>query len=179
MKYTLTINSAIVVAALALSGVAFAQEPKTDKGGKVTSTTTQGPRKAPLSSADKSFIKEAAKGGMMEVAMGRVAEKHATSADVKKFGARMVTDHGKANTELKSIASEEAVDLPAEKEGGKWTSDKEYMAMMVKDHEKDVAAFEKEAKESSDPELKSFADKTAGVIREHLKMAKEIEGKLK
>ena len=104
----------------------------------------------------------------MEVAMGRVAEKNASDAEVKKFGARMVADHGKANSELKSIAKEEGMELPAEKEPGKWKSDKEYMSMMVKDHEKDLSAFEKEAKDGTDADLKRFAEKTAGVIRKHL-----------
>ena len=89
----------------------------------------------------------------MEVAMGQVAEKNASDAQVKKFGARMVADHGKANSELKSIAAEEGVDLPAEKNPGKWKSDKEYMGMMVKDHEKDLADFEKEAKNGSDADV--------------------------
>jgi putative membrane protein len=53
------------------------------------------------------------------------------------------------------------------------------MDAMVKDHETDLAAFEKEAKDGSDPKVKRFADKTAKTVREHLEMAKEIDGKLK
>ena len=165
IQFFLTI--VIAVGCIGLSGAAFAQSPsKSDKGAK-------------LSAADKAFIKDAAKGGMMEVAMGRVAEKNASDSEVKNFGARMVKDHGKANDELKALAKEENVELPAEKEPGKWKSDKDYMDMMVKDHEKDLAAFEKEAKNGSDPDLKSFASKTAEVVRKHLEMAKEIDGKLK
>ena len=115
----------------------------------------------------------------MEVAMGRVAEKNASDNEVKNFGARMVKDHSKANENLKVIAKEENVEWPAEKEAGKWKSDKDYMDAMVKDHEKDLAAFEKEAKDGSDPKIKSFADKTAKTVREHLEMAKEIDAKLK
>jgi putative membrane protein len=132
-----------------------------------------------LSAADKAFIKDAAKGGMMEVAMGRVAEQNATSSEVKNFGARMVKDHSKANDELKALAKEENVQLPAGKEPGKWKSDKDYMGQMVIDHEKDLAAFEKEAKEGSDPDVKSFASKTSEVVRKHLDMAKKIDSKLK
>lgn len=124
-------------------------------------------------------MKDAAKGGMMEVAMGRLAEQNATDSEVKNFGARMVKDHGKANDELKAMAKEENVDLPSEKDPGKWKSDKEYMDMMVKDHEKDLAAFEKQAKEGTDPDVKSFASKTSEVVRKHLEMAKKIDGKLK
>ena len=115
----------------------------------------------------------------MEVAMGRVAEKNASESEVKNFGARMVKDHGKANEDLKGIAKEENVEWPAEKEAGKWKSDKDYMDAMVKDHEKDLAAFEKEAKNGSDPDVKSFASKTAKTVREHLAMAKAIDAKLK
>ena len=45
----------------------------------------------------------------MEVAMGKLASEHGQSADVKKFGERMVTDHSKANDELKSIAKKKAL----------------------------------------------------------------------
>ena len=197
MKHKFSINIQFVIGLIAIgcisvSGTAFAQNPrmfptpvqhspspseqdtvksKSDASNKVKGST--------LSSADKAFIKEAAKGGMMEVAMGRVAEKNATNSEVKNFGARMVKDHSKANEDLKAIAKEENVAWPAGKEADKWKSDKAYMDAMVKDHEKDLAEFEKEAKNGSDPNLKSFANKTAKTVREHLEMAKEIDVKLK
>jgi putative membrane protein len=60
----------------------------------------------------------------------------------------------------------------------KWISDKAYMNMMVKDHEKDLAEFQAKAKDGSDPDAKNFADKTAKVVQEHLDLAKETQGKL-
>jgi len=185
--------SIVAVAFVGLSGTAFAQSqynarpyPTPDYSGK--SSPTQGTSKSQatttttghnLSAADKAFMKDAAKGGMMEVAMGRVAEQNATDSEVKNFGARMVKDHSKANDELKALAREQNVQLPAEKEPGKWKSDKDYMGQMVKDHEQDLAAFEKEAKDGSDPNVKSFASKTSDVVRKHLEMAKKVDSKLK
>src|SRR6184192_4016484 len=164
MKHKFSINSLvrlgiIAIAFIGLRGTAFAQYSKpyptpdyTGKGspaqGTVKSKSNTAGRN--LSAADKAFIKDAAKGGMMEVAMGRVAEQHATDSEVKNFGARMVKDHGKANDELKALAKQESVELPAEKGPGNWKSDKDYMGQMVKDHEQDLAAFEKEAKEGGD-----------------------------
>ena len=168
------ITGLIAITCIGLSGAASAQSPKSK-----SDSNSNKAKASTLSSADKAFIKDAAKGGMMEVAMGRVAEKNASNNEVKNFGARMVKDHSKANENLKVIAKEENVEWPAEKEAGKWKSDKDYMDAMVKDHEKDLAAFEKEAKDGSDPKVKSFADKTAKIVREHLEMAKEIDGKLK
>ena len=87
-------------------------------------------------------MKKAAKGGMMEVAMGKLASERGQSADVKKFGERMVTDHSKANEDLTSIAEKKGVKLPSKEPTETWTSDKDYMAAMVKDHEKDLAVSE-------------------------------------
>jgi putative membrane protein len=80
---------------------------------------------------------------------------------------------------LMALAKEEGVQLPAAKSSGKWKSDKDYIDMMVKDHEKDLAAFQAEAKDGTDSDLKKFADKTSKMVENHLQMAKEIQGKLK
>jgi putative membrane protein len=53
------------------------------------------------------------------------------------------------------------------------------MDMMVKDHEGDLAEFQDEAKNGSDPDLKRFADKYSKVVQKHLDLAKETQGKLK
>ena len=141
--------------------------------------TSSESKSSTLSDKDKKFMRKAAKGGMMEVAMGRMAEQNAQSDDVKSFGKRMVTDHGKANDELKSIATKKNVQLPSKEPSGKWSSDKEYMDMMVKDHEKDLAEFKEEASSGSDADVKKFADDTAKIIQEHLDLAKETQSKLK
>ena len=156
----------LAIGAISLAGVASAETTPTGEGSS-------------LSAKDKTFMKKAAKGGTMEVTLGKLAEQNAQSEDVKSFGKRMVTDHGKANDELKSIASKKGVQLPSKEPSGKWTSDKAYMDMMVKDHEKDLAEFKEEANSGSDPDVKKFADDTAKVIQEHLDLAKETQAKLK
>jgi len=157
---------ALVIGTISLAGVARAETAPTGEGSS-------------LSANDKIFIKKAAKGGIMEVTMGKMAEQNAQSDEVKSFGRRMVTDHSKANDELKSIASKKGVQLPTKQHSGKWTSDKAYMDMMVKDHEKDLAEFKEQANSGSDPDVKKFAEETAKVVQEHLDLAKEIQGKLK
>ena len=158
---------AVLIGALSLAGAVRAAENTSTGSG------------SSLSDKDKTFMKKAAKGGMMEVAMGQIAEQKGQSEDVKSFGKRMVTDHTKANDQLKSIASKKGVQLPTKEHTTKWTSDKAYIDMMVKDHEKDLAEFKEEASSGSDADVKKFADDTAKVIQEHLDLVKEIQGKLK
>jgi putative membrane protein len=181
MKNKLIIVSVTILCSLCLAGGAAAlnqgAKPRPSAGEKNDKAAKGGKRA--LSAKDKAFVKAAAKGGMMEVEWGKLASQNAKNADVKKFGNRMVTDHSKANDELMAMAREEGVDLPAAKSPGKWKSDKDYMDMMVKDHEKVLAEFQGEAKNGSDADLKKFADKTSKTIEKHLSMAKEIQGKLK
>ncbi len=192
MKPNLIISRIAVVAValgalcLAPKSSALSQYPPLRTGAnaeapKTNASPAKGAAKAgsKLSAADKSFMMNAAKGGMMEVEMGKVAAQNAQNADVKKFGNRMVTDHSKANSELMALAKEEGVALPGAKAPGKWKSDKDYMDAMVKDHQTDLAEFQKEAQSGTDPDLKAFAAKYAKVVAQHLKMAQETQGKLK
>ena len=135
--------------------------------------------KAKLSSADKKFVENAAKGGMMEVSMGKAASPKAQNSEVKQFADRMVRDHSKANNELKSIASKKGITLPKEEAPANFKTDRAYIDMMVKDHEKDLAEFQKQAKNGSDPDLKKFAENTSKIVSEHLSMARRIQKDLK
>jgi putative membrane protein len=140
-----------------------------------------------ISSADEHFMKEAAQGGMAEVELGKLAEQRASNAEVKKFGRRMVTDHTKANSELKAVASAKNITLPetlnAKDEATKQKLsslsgeqfDKAYMSDMVTDHTKDVADFRKESSSAQDTEVKDFAMKTLPTLEDHLKEARQIE----
>jgi putative membrane protein len=135
--------------------------------------------------ADSSFVKDASEGGLAEVEIGQMAQEKGQSQAVKDFGARMVADHSKANDELKSIASREglsiATSVGVKDEGLKLklkalsgeSFDKAYMSAMVDDHQKDVAAFQKEADSGTDPAVRSFAAKTLPTLKKHLAMAQK------
>ena len=139
----------------------------------------------------RNFVMKAAQGGMAEVEMGRLAAQKGQNAEVKRFGQRMVTDHSKANTELKKLAGTKSIELPtaigAEEKAdvdklSKLTGaefDREYMSMMVEDHDKDVAEFQNQAQSGTDADIKAWAAKTLPVLQEHQKLAHDINGKLK
>jgi putative membrane protein len=165
----------------------------TDTSGttSTTSTGSSGGTVSSLDPADKDFMMKAAQGGMAEVMLGQMASSKGTSPDVKNFGNRMVSDHGKANDELKQLAQNKGMALPADvdkeskdtadkltKASGK-DFDKQYITAMVDDHEKDVKEFEKESKDAKDPDLKTWVTNTLPTLQDHLKMAKETKSKLK
>jgi putative membrane protein len=137
------------------------------------------------------FLTEAAGGGMMEVQLGQIAKKNAASKAVKDFGAMMVRDHSNANAELKKLAAEKNVTLPAalpekhqkhiddlsKKTGADF--DKDYISMMVDDHKEDIDAFEKCSKsDKEDADVKAFASKTLPVLHKHLDSAQAIKSRM-
>ena len=134
---------------------------------------------------------KAAQGGLAEVAMGQMAADKASSADVKAFGQRMVTDHGAANGELTQLALQKGLVMPSEpatehKSASEHLAslsgsafDKAYIAHMVEDHEKDVKAFDEASRTATDSEVKTWAAAKLPTLQDHLKSAKEIQRKMK
>jgi putative membrane protein len=152
---------------------------------KTTTTTT-----SKLSAGDTKFMKTAAMGGMEEVELGQLAAQKASSPEVKNFGQHMVDDHSKANDQLKQLAAQKGVTLPASistmqkhdmaklaKLSGA-AFDSAYVSMMVKDHKKDVADFQKESKSGKDSDVKSWASTTLPTLEDHLKMVQGISSSM-
>jgi putative membrane protein len=136
--------------------------------------------------SDTQFAKKAAQGGMAEVKLGQLAQEKGTSDSVKKFGQRMVADHTKAGDELKRAVAQENITLPDDisaKDKATYDSlsklsgaafDRAYARDMVKDHEEDIADFNKEANGGKNAAIKDFATQTLPTLQDHLKEAKEM-----
>ncbi|CAN5128524.1 hypothetical protein BH23BAC1_BH23BAC1_29990 [soil metagenome] len=134
---------------------------------------------------DSEFVVEAASGSMMKVELGKIAAERANSPQVKNFAQKIANDHSKANERLKTIAQRKNIALPAslpnehqrkvenlrEKSGSEF--DKEYMDLMVEDHEDDVDKFEKAADDLNDNELRVWASETLPTLRQHKEEAKK------
>jgi putative membrane protein len=141
---------------------------------------------ANLSHGDTAFLKDAAEGGATEVQLGQLAQKNASSEHVKKFGQRMADDHSKMGDEVKSLAAQKNVHVSGSMDmkekntyhmlSGKTGDafDKAYISAMIKDHENDIAAFQKEANSGSDSDVKQLASKSLPTLQEHLRMAKDV-----
>ena len=137
------------------------------------------------------FMNDAAVGGMTEVEASKLASERAMNPRVKMFAEMMVKDHSAANDELKTIARQKNVNLPAELGGKNQDNitdltkkkghdfDKAYMKMMESDHKDVVDMFEKCAKDGTDPDVKTFCSQKLPALRMHLDSAKAINKSLK
>jgi putative membrane protein len=143
-----------------------------------------------MSVVDRGFMLEAASGGVAEVELGRLASQRAGSDVVRQFGQRMMTDHGAANQELMQLAQRKGVTLPPQPDAKHRAAidrlatmsgaqfDQAYMAEMVKDHQADVAVFEREIREGQDAEVRAWASKVLATVREHQRLAGDIHSRI-
>ncbi len=142
-------------------------------------------------SPDTKFAVAIADGGSTEIQLSQLALKNASAKSVKDFAKIMIKDHTGAAGELKATADKKGIALPqnlsdksqkicddmAKKTGTDF--DKAYMDQMVSDHSDAVSAFQSEAKDGKDADLKAWAGKTLPTIMHHLDMAKAIKDKMK
>ena len=143
---------------------------------------------AELTTAEKTFVTKAAKGNLAEVELGKLASEKSHNQQIKDFGQQMVTDHSKANDNLKPIADSNAVQWPTKLTGepkalyDKLSTlsgaafDKTYVHAMAEDHQKDAKEYEMESGKVKDSQLKSYVDQTLPVVQQHLSHIQSIQG---
>jgi len=137
------------------------------------------------------FVSMAAAGGMMEVAIAKMAQANGNSSEVKDYGKMLEKDHEEANEELMAVAKMDKIRTPKgmtaaqtshlnEMENMKGEDfDKAFVTMMIDDHQKDIAAFKTAAASNENENVKKFAANTLPTLQAHLTKIKAIKSKMK
>lgn len=138
-----------------------------------------------LAAGDKAFLKKAMEGDNSEMRLGQMAEQGGSSRGVREFGHMLNTDHAKAKANALPVAKShglaptDEMAPEAKEEAGKLKGlsgaafDREFASYMVKDHRKDIADFEKQAR-SGDRSTARLARATLPALRRHLAMAERL-----
>jgi putative membrane protein len=140
-------------------------------------------------SAALNFVKNATLADIKEIETGRLAQLRGKDKDVIAYGKRMTREHTEASNELTNILKAKNMSypkpsLPNDEHSNKLRNstggefDKQYISMMVMDHQKTIDLFETASKNIQEPELKAFATKLLPSLKTHLNLAKELAAKL-
>jgi putative membrane protein len=170
-------------AALCLAGVSSV--------GAVLAQPAASPSAAP-DSATQSFITQAAQTDEFERREGRLAERRARSAAVRKFAAHMVSAHTKTTQGLKAAIRQAGMTPPpppplsedqtrmladlARLHGRAF--DKAYIDQQVQAHEAALGVVQGYAQTGDVAPIKAAAAKTAPIVQSHLDMAKGLQSKI-
>lgn len=137
-----------------------------------------------LAQADRKFIESAVTGSLKEVTISQDVLAVLQDSNIRNFAEMIVRDHGAANIELAELAGRKGVIVPVPdtKIDDKWSPktksvDKDYIKLMVNDHEEAIELFEKAGK-STDPAIAAFAQATLPTLQRHLALAKHLKRKV-
>jgi putative membrane protein len=179
MKRTMKVALAAAVC-LCLAQVSLAQQERQRTRGGRNNNDQQ-------TVTDQDFVRMVSSDGLAEINLARMAMEQGTNPEVKRFAQRIIDDHTKANDALNRAANKMGV-TPANTMDEKQRAmadrlmqmrgnefDRAYIHHMVRDHEKAIQLFESEAKHGQNRDLQEFATKTIPTLREHLKLARELD----
>jgi putative membrane protein len=175
--------SSAAAAALLLAGVACPSWAQTG-ASPVASASVK------LSPQDYNFVAQANLGAPFQVDSGRIAEKGATTAEVRDYAHLMVVTHIPVVDALNRVLQRKNIDAPPntllrgayrtmvsslESEHGT-VLDRDYIEGQVDYQKGNEALFRNEIEYGSDPDLKDFARATLPKIVDHLDRALKLAG---
>ena len=137
--------------------------------------------------SDSAFITRAGSAGLLQVKLGKLAEKKGTSTAVVEFGKGMVTHYSKANEEFKAAAKESGFPAPALLRRdqlsfdrfngmGRSSFDRAYMAEMVERQNEEVRLFQGESAGGRVQSLKQLASRMLPDTKQRLSLARQTGG---
>ena len=158
-------------------------------GTAVAIAQTAPPPEAPatLSAVDFNFVGQANFGAPFQVDSGRLAEKKGTSAAIRSYADLMVTTHIPVVDALNVILKKRNITPSSTLLHGAYDSmmstleadhgaafDRNYVIGQVEYQKGNVALFEQEIQNGTDPDLKQFARQTLPKIVDHLQRAEKL-----
>lgn len=153
---------------------------------ETTADTGDRTNKAVLNDSDRDFLKKAEDGDIKERNIGRVVLEKSQNKDVKDYAQMLVGDHTKDLRKVVDLMNQKGMPQPNElpevqhEALGKLNGlsgaalDREFMSMMVEDHQKDITEFRKEVNSAQDEDVKYYAEHTLPVLQEHLQKAQML-----
>jgi|SRR5579884_684321 len=144
-----------------------------------------------LSEQDKQVALKLEQAHLEEIDLGRVMKDKANNGDVKDYAKMMIDDHNNALNKiqdlLKNKGINESVTAKSADENGRMAAlqntsgpdlDRQYMAMMVQDHEKDLGELQSDVASVQNSDLKAYISDLIPVVEKHLNKAEDLENKI-
>jgi putative membrane protein len=143
-----------------------------------------------MNALDKQFMRKVSQGNIAEIKTGQLALKKSNNKDVRMIASMLVTQHGVAQKDLKSVARLHQFSLPATPDPAQRAQfrmlsrmsgasfDKAFMKGQVRSHNATVALFNKEMEDGNETHVRSYAAKYLPDIQTHTKMIHNVASNL-
>lgn len=190
------IKTIALIAALALPLAAWGDDKpgstydtKTDKSADTTKANK-------LADMDLEVLAHVHHVNQMEIDLGKMAQKSGSTQAVKAYGQMLVRDHTSADKDLTSFAKKQGVKIPMDKpkdeaaqkdmkdtkeavahlktlKGGEF--DTAFLAMMVQDHEKELAKLDAAMGSIENQDLATILKDIKPALQKHADQARDLQ----
>lgn len=132
-----------------------------------------------LNSVDRRFMVKAAQGNVAEVMVSKLALQKSKNNAVRHVAQMLVTEHSKANQDLKAVAAKKGVKLPNVPDLKHQTEyrrlsrlsgaafNKRYLSGQIKDHLNTIALFRSTVRAGKDGDVQGYAREYLPAIENH------------
>ncbi|UOG74665.1 DUF4142 domain-containing protein [Hymenobacter tibetensis] len=139
---------------------------------------------------DAEFMVTAASSSMTNLEISQIAQRKATSPDVKYLAQMIVGEHGNMQADLKSLAQKKSIVLPTNlgenqaKIVGELTAlngagfDRKYLDLLEDIHKNSVDEFDDLSEDAYDGDIRAFAAKYLPTLKKHREAAEQAADKL-
>jgi predicted outer membrane protein len=136
--------------------------------------------------ADAKFIRNIDADHYLEIRLGRLAERRAQDASVRRFGRQMAEDHTSLQAQWSSMAATNGMKFKSgmgprhtskltrlEKLSGR-EFDREYMTLVLQNNQDYLDYFRKEGRAANSEPVRNLVDRGIPVLEQHLREGKQI-----
>jgi lipid-binding SYLF domain-containing protein/predicted outer membrane protein len=178
-----------IIAAVGIAGFGLAAQAQTQAapGSQVADKGYATTVRNGVPQTARDFMKEAAQANQGEIAAADLALERASDPAVKEYARQMISDHTRANAQLKDLAQKMKVALPDEpsvmyrsklrllRATQPQAFDSQYMDDFgVQAHRSTVDQFRMQLQNGQQPEVQAFVRRTLPTLEQHLQRAQEL-----
>lgn len=139
-----------------------------------------------VGNGDRQFLQQAANDGAAEVSLAQLALTQASTQQTRQLAQQLLDDHMQIDRELVTLANLKqdaepanppaaANDMRQQLEGLHGNDfDRAYVNDMVQSHQRAIELFAKTARNSTDPDIRLFAQTKLPILQHHLALAREL-----
>lgn len=136
--------------------------------------------------AETEFLSDIVTDGMVEEELGRLAAEKASSDEVRRLGQYVMSARAEVGRDAYALAAAKGISVPQDLNEeyrtlidglGRFDAadfDRQYVSIMLKEHEKTVSQLMEDVEGILDPEVKSFAEKAFEAVEEHFDLTRRV-----
>jgi putative membrane protein len=183
MRATLKFSTFVVIASLFFAGLGAC-----NRGRGVEAAHDD--RQITATPAEQDFMMKATQAHLSEIDMARLAMQRSQNSDVKDFANMIQSDHTNALEDLTDLMKDRGVSQPkaltpeTKADIERMTAlsgpefDREFVNMMVADHQKGIEMFRDQASIAQNPDVKKYAENLLPTLEMHLEKSQKLQSRL-